>query len=314
MTTLSTGRILRIIAAVAILISGIVHLDLYYNGDYRFASPDVNFGRSILLNGFGAGLIAVAVVARKEWFVKVVGIGYAVSTIGIFWYTHAGNTFLGFSHGGPVFDPSPQAQLTVVMGIIAIVAVAATFVPAIDTADRPNGLPAVGVAFAVAAVALIGLTLRWKPDDTSTSSPATPTTASTATPSTATPSSGSTAGTTASSTAGTTAASTAGTTATSASTAATPAAGSAAPPAAGANAVAIKDFKFDAANLTVAKGTTITWTNNDNQAHTATSSGNFDTGSIAAGATGTATFNTDGTFAYICSFHPFMKGTITVTG
>ena len=42
--------------------------------------------------------------------------GYAVSTIGIFWYTHAGNSFLGFSHGGPVFDPSPQAQLAVAIG------------------------------------------------------------------------------------------------------------------------------------------------------------------------------------------------------
>lgn len=300
--SLTVGRILRTVSAIAILISGIVHLDLYFNGDYRFASPDVNFGRSILLNGFGAGLIAVAIVARKEWFVRAAGIGYAVSTIGIFWYTHAGNSFLGFSHGGPVFDPSPQAQLAVAMGVIAIVALAATFVPAIDSLDQPMGLPAVGVAFAVAAIALIGLTLKWKPDDTSTSSPATATTqVATATTTGASPA-GTTPGSTAGSTAGSTPSSTAASTA-----------GSGAP-ATGGSAISIKDFKYDAPALTVAKGTTVTWTNNDNQAHTATSSGNFDTGSIAAGATGTATFDKAGTFAYICSFHPFMKGTITVTG
>ncbi|MCU1397982.1 MAG: plastocyanin [Acidimicrobiales bacterium] len=296
-TSLPVGRVLRIIAAVAILISGIVHLDLYFNADYRFASPDVNFGRSILLNGFGAGIVAIALVARKEWFVRLAGIGYALSTIVLFWYTHSGHTFLGFSHGGPVFEPSPQAQLSVIMGIIAIVALAASFVPAIDAADAPSGLPVVGVAFTITAIALIGLTLKWKPDDATTPSAAPTTTVATAgTTTDSTPAT--TAATTAGSTVDTTAGSTAGSTA----------------PATGGSAVSIKDFKFDAVDLTVAKGTTVTWTNGDKQAHTATSSGNFDTGSIAAGATGTATFDTAGTFAYICSFHPFMKGTITVTG
>ena len=40
--------------------------------------------------------------------------------------------------------------------------------------------------------------------------------------------------------------------------------------------------------------------------------GNFDTGSIAAGASATVTFDEPGTFTYICSFHPFMTGTVTV--
>ena len=56
----------------------------------------------------------------------------------------------------------------------------------------------------------------------------------------------------------------------------------------------------------------MTWTNTDDQAHTATSSGNFDTGSIAAGAAASVTFDEPGTFTYICSFHPFMTATVTV--
>ena len=35
-------------------------------------------GCSVMLNGFGAGLVAIAIVARKDWFVKAAGIGYAV--------------------------------------------------------------------------------------------------------------------------------------------------------------------------------------------------------------------------------------------
>ncbi len=102
----------------------------------------------------------------------------------------------------------------------------------------------------------------------------------------------------------------AGTATTAAGTATTAAAGSGA--AASTATVDIKQFKFGPAETHIAVGGTVTWTNSDNQKHTATSSGGFDTGAIEAGATGKATFAKAGTFAYICSFHPFMKGTIIV--
>jgi len=76
--------------------------------------------------------------------------------------------------------------------------------------------------------------------------------------------------------------------------------------------VEIKQFKFGPAEVHVAVSGTVTWTNGDNQKHTATESGGFDAGAIEPGATSTATFATAGTFAYICSFHPFMKGTVVV--
>ena len=77
-------------------------------------------------------------------------------------------------------------------------------------------------------------------------------------------------------------------------------------------AVDIKQFKFGPAEIRVPVGGTVTWTNSDNQRHTATASGTFDTGGIDPGASATHTFDTAGTFAYICSFHPFMKGTVVV--
>jgi plastocyanin len=76
--------------------------------------------------------------------------------------------------------------------------------------------------------------------------------------------------------------------------------------------VDIKDFKFNAAEVKVAVGGTVTFTNSDSQQHTATSTGGFDTGAIQPGESKTITFDKAGTFAYVCSFHPFMKGTVTV--
>jgi plastocyanin len=285
---MNRGLILRIGAAVAILISGIVHLDLYFNQDYRFASADVNFGRSILLNAISSGIIAVALVARKEWFVKVAGIGFALSTIAIFAYTHAENTFLGYSHGGPVFEPSPQAQIALIAQIAAIVLLAASFIPAVESEDAtPTPLPAIGVAFAISAIALIGLTLKWKPDDAKTISAPPATTA----PATTTPSADSTTGD---------------------GTATTAGGGDAAT---GAEAVAIASFKFAPPDLTVAKGTTVTWTNNDKAKHSVVAGDtSFVSDNLVTGATYQYTFDTPGTFPYICGIHTYMKGTITVTG
>jgi plastocyanin len=82
----------------------------------------------------------------------------------------------------------------------------------------------------------------------------------------------------------------------------------------GAQTVAIKDFAYAPADLTVAKGTTVEFPNEDSTPHTATSkaSGAFDTGTIKPGKSAELTFDEPGTFAYYCQFHPFMKGTITV--
>jgi len=79
--------------------------------------------------------------------------------------------------------------------------------------------------------------------------------------------------------------------------------------------VTIEDFAFQPAQLTVATGTTVTWTNRDSESHTVTADDRSTFGSSAIGRDGTFTFTAGapGTYTYFCQIHPFMKGTLTVT-
>jgi len=65
---------------------------------------------------------------------------------------------------------------------------------------------------------------------------------------------------------------------------------------------------------TMRVGQTVAWKNGDSTAHTATQdAARFDSGSIGAGATSTPlTMSTAGTFAYHCTIHPGMVGTLVV--
>jgi plastocyanin len=84
----------------------------------------------------------------------------------------------------------------------------------------------------------------------------------------------------------------------------------------GTETVSIKDYAYAPVDLTVAKGTTVEFSNEDSTSHTATATdaGALDTGTIAPGKSKTVSFETPGTFRYFCAFHPFMKGTVPVTG
>jgi len=85
--------------------------------------------------------------------------------------------------------------------------------------------------------------------------------------------------------------------------------------AAGSKSVTIKNFEFGPKSVTVTKGDTVTWTNQDSAPHTATKatgSGTFDTGNLKKGQSGSHKFDQTGSFAYICAIHPNMKGTVVV--
>ena len=77
--------------------------------------------------------------------------------------------------------------------------------------------------------------------------------------------------------------------------------------------------EFELPDLSLSVGTTVTWTNKDTVLHTATSgtpSGPtdlFDSGAFGGSDTFSFTFAEPGTYAYYCTIHPFMAGTITVT-
>lgn len=82
----------------------------------------------------------------------------------------------------------------------------------------------------------------------------------------------------------------------------------------GSGAVAIQDFAFGPPALTVAKGTTVTWTNNDGSAHSIQGNDkSFNSKDLPKGGTFQNKFDTPGTFAYVCGIHQYMHGTITVT-
>jgi plastocyanin len=79
--------------------------------------------------------------------------------------------------------------------------------------------------------------------------------------------------------------------------------------------VTIADFAYVPGNLSVATGTTVTFTNTDNVQHTVSSDDNsaFDSGAFNQGMSFQLTAGPPGIYPYFCRIHPFMKGTLTVT-
>jgi plastocyanin len=77
--------------------------------------------------------------------------------------------------------------------------------------------------------------------------------------------------------------------------------------------VGIHEFKFAPAALTVARGTTVTWVNHDEEPHTVTSAtGAFASTGLVKDDSFAQTFSEPGTYQYFCALHPHMKATVTV--
>jgi plastocyanin len=79
------------------------------------------------------------------------------------------------------------------------------------------------------------------------------------------------------------------------------------------SAVNIQSTAFAPKSIAVSVGDTVTWTNRDPFSHTTTSdTGAWDSGALATGHSFSFRFTRAGTFAYHCSIHTFMTGTIVV--
>lgn len=80
------------------------------------------------------------------------------------------------------------------------------------------------------------------------------------------------------------------------------------------HSINIQNSAFSPSALTVKQGDTVLWTNMDSMSHTITSDsgGELASPNINNGQAYSHIFNTIGTFAYHCSIHPYMKGTIIV--
>jgi plastocyanin len=76
--------------------------------------------------------------------------------------------------------------------------------------------------------------------------------------------------------------------------------------------VVIEGVKFEPAELTVERGATVVWVNKDPFPHTATARGAFDSKEIAPGKSWKWIARKTGSYDYVCTLHPGMKGKLTV--
>lgn len=75
--------------------------------------------------------------------------------------------------------------------------------------------------------------------------------------------------------------------------------------------VIIQDYAYQPAEITIQSGETVTWINMDSVKHTATGD-SFDSGLFGKDESFQQTFDETGTYDYICTPHPYMKGKVIV--
>jgi plastocyanin len=78
-------------------------------------------------------------------------------------------------------------------------------------------------------------------------------------------------------------------------------------------AVTIDNFNFSPMTLTVAAGSTVTWTNHDDIPHTVRAvDGSFHSKAMDTDDSYSFTFAKPGVYSYFCSVHPKMVGKVVV--
>ena len=75
--------------------------------------------------------------------------------------------------------------------------------------------------------------------------------------------------------------------------------------------VAVRDFEFDPVDETVKAGETVTWENSGDQIHNVKGKGFFSR-ALEPDRTYRFTFHRKGSYDYVCTLHPQMKGTVVV--
>jgi plastocyanin len=77
--------------------------------------------------------------------------------------------------------------------------------------------------------------------------------------------------------------------------------------------VHIKNFAFVPDTVNIVPGQTVRWVEDDDTPHTVTASDkSFDSGNLNKKDAWTYAFAKPGTYAYICAYHPYMKGKVVV--
>jgi hypothetical protein len=109
---------IRIVAAVAVLVSAAVHLYLWFD---VFSGEDV-VGPAFLLNAGGGAVIAVLLVTWRHWVPPFLAVGFGLSTLGAFVIAATVGLFGVHEHwtGGPVWIAAVSEVVAVVAGGLAL--------------------------------------------------------------------------------------------------------------------------------------------------------------------------------------------------
>lgn len=77
--------------------------------------------------------------------------------------------------------------------------------------------------------------------------------------------------------------------------------------------VHLKNFAFVPETVTIRPGQSVRFVQDDETPHTVTASDNsFDSGNLDKGKSWTHAFAKEGTYAYFCAYHTYMKGKVVV--
>ena len=120
---------LRYFGAVLLLVGGLVHLQLYFDGYRDF--PNENLGRSFLLNAAASVAVAALLFLRRDTLVRLAGVAIAAGTLVAFALSRTGDGIFGFTESG--LNPSPQASIALLAEIAAIVVLLTSL-----AVERPN--------------------------------------------------------------------------------------------------------------------------------------------------------------------------------
>lgn len=86
-----------------------------------------------------------------------------------------------------------------------------------------------------------------------------------------------------------------------------------APTAPAGTSVRMAGSRFEPATLTIAPGQTVRWFNDDVAPHTVSAKdGSWDSGNLSPGASFERRFEAQGSYPYVCVYHPGMAGTVEV--
>jgi hypothetical protein len=108
---------MRMLAAVAVLVSAAVHLILWFDG-VRHQSV----GPAFMLNAVGGVVIAVLLLAWRHWVPPLLAVGFGVSTLGAFVIAATVGLFGVHEHwtGGYVWTAAIAEVLAIVAGAVVL--------------------------------------------------------------------------------------------------------------------------------------------------------------------------------------------------